>query len=68
MEYSVIGDTVNVASRLCADAGPREVLVAGAFADRLSVRPTLARVPDVELKGKRQPVAVFRLENQVPKR
>ncbi len=68
MEYSVIGDTVNVASRLCGDAGPGEIRVAGAFADRLSVRPTLTRVPDVELKGKRQPVAVFRLDGQPPKR
>ena len=62
MEYSVIGDPVNVASRLCAEAGPGEIRVAGTFVDRLSARPALTRVPDVELRGKRQPVAVFRVE------
>lgn len=68
LEYSVIGDTVNVASRLCGDAGPGEILVAGAFAERLSAPPALARVPDMELKGKRLPVAVFRVESQAPNR
>ncbi len=61
LEYSVIGDNVNIASRLCDDAGAGEIRMMAAFVDRLASRPPVERVPDVELKGKRQPVAVFRL-------
>ena len=28
LEYTVLGDVVNVAARLCAEAGPGEILVA----------------------------------------
>ena len=61
LEYTVIGDTVNTASRLCDEAGPDEIRITGAFADALRAKPTLARCPDVELRGKRQAVSVFRV-------
>jgi len=61
LEYSVIGDTVNVAARLCKDAEPNEIRVTEAFVDQLSARPRLERSTDVELRGKRQPVVVYRI-------
>ena len=61
MEYTVIGDTVNTASRLCSAAGPREILISEEFRRALSAPPPLIEMPPMELKGKSQPVPVFRV-------
>jgi adenylate cyclase len=61
MEYTVIGDTVNTASRLCSAAGPREILISDEFRRALSAPPPLTSVPPMELKGKSQPVPVYRV-------
>jgi len=61
LEYSVIGDNVNIASRLCDDADPGEIRVTQSFVDQLSHRPQLERLADVELSGKRRPVTVYRV-------
>jgi adenylate cyclase len=59
LEYTVIGDTVNTASRLCSAAGPGEILVSEEFRAALKTPPRLAAKPPMELKGKSQPVPVF---------
>jgi adenylate cyclase len=61
MEYTVIGDTVNTASRLCSAAGPREILISDEFRRALPAPPPLVEMPPMELKGKSQPVPVFRV-------
>jgi adenylate cyclase len=61
MEYTVIGDTVNTASRLCSAAGPREILISDEFRRALSAPPGLTEMPPMELKGKSQPVPVYRV-------
>lgn len=61
MDFTVLGDTVNLASRLC-DAAPADaVLVSAAVQTALAGEPALAFVPQppLALKGKREPVAVF---------
>ena len=61
MEYTVIGDTVNLASRLSEMATPGEVLVTEAVYDRLrelvSVEPAGTRT----IKGKIAPVETWRV-------
>ena len=59
LEYTVIGDVVNTASRLCSAAGPGEILVSEEFRAALKTPPRLAAKPPMELKGKSQPVPVF---------
>jgi len=61
LEYSVLGDTVNVASRLCDRAGPGEILVSETLVTALTASPDLTRVGDLELRGKAQRVGVFRV-------
>jgi adenylate cyclase len=61
LEFTVIGDTVNTASRLCSAAGPGEILISDEMRRALSMPPALAECPPMELKGKSQPVPVFRV-------
>ncbi len=61
LEYSVLGDTVNVASRLCGRADPGEILVSETLAAALTAPPPLARVGDLELRGRAGRVGVFRV-------
>jgi len=60
-EYTCIGDTVNVAARLCALAGPGEILVGQNTAEKLSPIERFEALPPVKLKGKAQPVPLFRV-------
>ncbi|MBL9037760.1 MAG: response regulator [Archangium sp.] len=60
-EYTCIGDTVNVASRLCALAGPGEILLGEPTAKKLEGAVPLETLPPVRVKGKAQPVPLARV-------
>lgn len=64
-EYTCIGDTVNVASRLCALAAPGEVLVGEGTARALEHLGAFQAMAPVRLKGKSQPVPIFRVTPQL---
>lgn len=61
MNYTVIGDTVNVAARLCSAAGPGDIVVSGAVAEALKARLRLEALPARPLKGKTETVELFRV-------
>jgi adenylate cyclase len=61
LEFTVIGDTVNTASRLCSAAGPGEILISDAMRRAMSEPPELAECPPMELKGKSQPLPLYRV-------
>jgi adenylate cyclase len=61
LEYTVIGDTVNTASRLCSAAGPGEILISEEMRRVLAKKPKLVECPPMELKNKSQPVKVFKV-------
>lgn len=67
LEYTLIGDTVNLASRLCALAGGGEVLVSDAVRARLDAGWVLAPRPDVVPARHRGPaVAVHAVHTRAP--
>jgi adenylate cyclase len=63
--FTVIGDTINLAARLQATAAPGEVVVGPATRDGLRACDCAVVVPlgAAELKGKREPVPIYRLES-----
>jgi adenylate cyclase len=61
LEYTVIGDTVNTASRLCGVAGPGEILLSESMVRALHHPHEFEAGAPLELKGKSQPVPVWRV-------
>ncbi|MDR1586987.1 MAG: PAS domain S-box protein [Treponema sp.] len=59
MDYSVIGDTVNLAARLESMAGPDEIIISQATRDELGDGFRLEKRPDVNVKGKGKPVQIY---------
>ena len=68
LEYTVIGDAVNVAARLCAEAGPGEVLVSEQFLRVVRDQVSCDYLPELALKGKAQVVQVYRVRELEPQR
>jgi adenylate cyclase len=68
LDYTVIGDTVNTASRLCGVAGPGQLVVTEECAARLGEEFRLGPLPPLSVKGKMAPLRVFQVlrEGQEP--
>lgn len=62
LEYTVIGDAVNTAARLCSEATPGEILITHDLYRSLSAPPPVSALAPLPLKGKAQAVPVFRVE------
>jgi len=59
MEFTVIGDTVNVASRFSSLARGGQILLTGAAAGRLNGTVPLRPLPEARVKGKARAIDVF---------
>ena len=62
-EYAVIGDTVNVASRLCSLAKPGTLLISEPFYRKVESEVTAEILKDQVIKGKRQLIDVYEVRS-----
>jgi class 3 adenylate cyclase/tetratricopeptide (TPR) repeat protein len=67
-DYDVVGDVVNVASRLEHAAGPRQILVGESTWRLVRFRARLRALPPLTLKGRAEPVQAFQLLSLDPGR
>jgi adenylate cyclase len=61
MEYTVIGNTVNIASRLCSKAGPGEIIVSEMIWQRLVGQFPGELLLPAQVKGIAKPLKIFRI-------
>ncbi|MGQ9595152.1 MAG: tetratricopeptide repeat protein [Anaerolineae bacterium] len=61
LDYTAVGDTVNVAARLQELAQPGEILVARSVAEAARAAFTFEPLGLVEIRGRREPVEAYRL-------
>jgi adenylate cyclase len=61
MDYTILGDHVNLGARLCSSAAPGQVLVSENTQQRLTYIEgvKLTRLSPIEVKGKAQPVQIY---------
>jgi len=62
MDYTVIGDNINIAARLCGIAKPGQVLVSKIITDEIGDKARWKVLPPVSVKGKDKPLEIAEIE------
>ena len=63
MDYTVIGDNVNLGTRLCRTARAGEIIQAGSGSDLLDKdNYTLEELEPINVKGKKNKITMYRVE------
>jgi adenylate cyclase len=63
MDYTVIGDTVNLGARLCSAAGPGEILVSSTVWKETQKDHSYKKLEPIKVKGKKNKVSVYLIEH-----
>jgi PAS domain S-box-containing protein len=61
LDYTAIGDSVNTAKRIQENAAPDQILLSAEARKLLGTAVRVKSAPDIEAKGKKEPVKVFEL-------
>lgn len=63
MDFTVIGDNVNLASRLCSAAGKSEIIISQSVYEKIDPKAyQLVKLQPIQVKGKVKPIEVYRVE------
>lgn len=62
LDYTVLGERVNLAARLCSEAAPGEVLIDNTTMAQLGTTATADRLDNLALKGFPETVTAYRLQ------
>ncbi len=60
-DFTAIGSNVNLCARLCATAGPREILLAESTYERVQDFVAATRLAPLTVKGFREPIPVYKM-------
>ncbi len=66
MEYTAIGDHVNLAARLCGAAAPGQILLSDNTYQAVQNMIEVIPLPAITVKGKSQPVKIYQVTGRVP--
>ena len=61
MDYTVIGDTVNLGSRLCSAAGPGEIIVSKEVTKNQDRHFNFEELDPINVKGKKDKINIFKV-------
>lgn len=64
LDYTAIGDTVNLAARLESNAKPGQILISDATLNRVTGRFDTAFIGEIKVKGKEKPVPATEVRGQ----
>lgn len=62
MDFTALGDNVNITARLASEAGPGEILISEATYSAANLQPGNLEYRQLELKGKSEPIGVYVLQ------
>lgn len=63
MDFTLIGDEVNLGARLCSSAEPNEILLSEATYRKVSRHVEVIHAREITVKGKEKPVKVYSIMN-----
>ena len=64
MNYTVIGDTINLGSRLCSHAKSGEILISKSVKDIIDNEFSFKKIPSIKVKGKAKVIDVWLYEHK----
>jgi adenylate cyclase len=61
MDYTVIGDNVNLAARLCSAAGHGEIIISEFTYAMVAENVIAEKLEPIMVKGKAKPISIYRV-------